>query len=76
MDIGKIAAGGLHCLSAFGLFGTMQVWVVDLQGEEVSSLPFGFWSVWDWTPPARPRPRPKTLSSLPFGFWSVWDARR
>ena len=38
----------LHCLSAFGLFGTVEAQAIGAM-DDVSSLPFGFWSVWDTT---------------------------
>ena len=41
------AVGGLHCLSAFGLFGTSSLRTQQTATPNSSSLPFGFWSVWD-----------------------------
>ena len=41
----------------------------------VSSLPFGFWSVWDFYNGDRSGVE-RGKSSLPFGFWSVWDAKK
>ena len=40
--------------------------------EYKSSLPFGFWSVWDAGQLTKGQLR-RLKSSLPFGFWSVWD---
>ncbi len=37
----------LHCLSAFGLFGTALFAFDNDDVIRTSSLPFGFWSVWD-----------------------------
>ena len=38
----------------------------------MSSLPFGFWSVWDQLRRVKAAAN-AAKSSLPFGFWSVWD---
>ena len=71
--LARLHAGGLHCLSAFGLFGTTchsstclcsaSVFIAfrllvclgpgptvcQQKAHPQSSLPFGFWSVWDMT---------------------------
>ena len=65
----------LHCLSAFGLFGTARLQSCATETVTGSSLPFGFWSVWDRIRVGG-RPSRGVLSSLPFGFWSVWDEIR
>ncbi len=63
---------GLHCLSAFGLFGTRGQTEHGVVAARLSSLPFGFWSVWD-VGMNRGEAFYEKMSSLPFGFWSVWD---
>ncbi len=42
-----VAMDCLHCLSAFGLFGTRWLDGLFVERASASSLPFGFWSVWD-----------------------------
>ena len=65
----------LKCLSAFGFWGTLYVFLKVIVNVSRSQMPFGFWVLGDSNPPALQRLLHCLKCLSAFGFWGTYQAK-